>query len=73
MITVSVEVRDGASARTLRVSAGSVSRALELCGADRPGREARVLFPIDPEGFFSRTGDAAVAEHGALPGARRAA
>jgi hypothetical protein len=57
MIRVTVEVREGAVSRRVRVTAPSIERALELAGSGQPGkRKVRVLFPIDPEAFFA--GDA---------------
>ena len=53
MVTVVVERRYGHTTVRSRVSAPSVERALQLCGA-----HGRVVFPIDPEGFFaSRSAD----------------
>ena len=59
MIRVTVEVREGAASRRVRATASSIERALELAGGSKPGREVRVLLPIDPEDFFA--GDAAPA------------
>ena len=53
MITVSVEVRTGPSTRTVKVSAPSIRRALELAGYGSLGVETRVLFPIDGDEFFA--------------------
>ena len=53
MVTVSVEVRTGSSTRTVKVSAPSIRRALELAGEPSPGTRPRVLFPIDPDEFFA--------------------
>ncbi len=49
MITVSVEVRTNASTRTVKVSASSIRRALELACDGSPGTETEILFPIDPD------------------------
>jgi hypothetical protein len=51
MIRVTVEVREGAVSRRVRVTAPSIERALEMMGADQ--REVRLIFPIDPETFFA--------------------
>ncbi len=56
MISVAVEITEGASTRLVRVSAPSVRRALFLAGEGRPGVEVRVLFPIDAKGFFAPAG-----------------
>jgi hypothetical protein len=53
MIRVTVEVREKAVSRRVRVTAPSIERALELTGEGKPGREVRVVFPIDPESFFA--------------------
>ena len=69
MITVSVEVRTGPTRRTVRVSAPSILRALELAGSGSPGVEARVLFPIDADELFAESNDAPDANAPALAGA----
>lgn len=51
MIRVSVEVREGAVTRRVRITAPSIERALEIAGAGKPRLEVRLLFPIDPEAF----------------------
>lgn len=56
MINVSIEVREGSAARTVRVSARDIKRALKLVGAGSPGVQARVVFPIEPETFFAAPG-----------------
>ncbi len=57
MITVSVEVRTGPTKRTVKVSAPSIQRALELAGEGSPGGQAKILFPIDPDEFFAGPND----------------
>jgi hypothetical protein len=52
MISVSVEIREGVFARRVRISAPSIKRAMNIAGGGKPGREVRLLFPIDPEAFF---------------------
>lgn len=52
MICVTVEVREGALTRRVRITAPSVGRAMKMAGDGKPGRRARLLFPIDPEPFF---------------------
>jgi hypothetical protein len=63
MIRVTVEVRDGAVSRRVRITAPSIGRAFELAGGGQPGKEVRVVFPIDPESFFA----GAVTLEGAMP------
>jgi hypothetical protein len=52
MVRISVEVTGGATRFRVEVQAESVRRALEIVERRNPGREARVVFPIDPETFF---------------------
>jgi hypothetical protein len=52
MICVSVEVREGKLTYRAEVTTSSIERALEIMGEERPGRRVRLLFPIDPKGFF---------------------
>ncbi len=56
MISVAVEISEVATTRRLRITAPSIRRALLLAGGGRPGVEVRVLFPIDPKGFFAQAG-----------------
>jgi len=64
MVRVSLEVREGAGSFEMTAHADSIVQAVD--GAERrfPGREVRVLFPIDGDRFFdaegatgTRTGD----------------
>ena len=52
MIRVTVEIHDGALTNRVRVTAPSIERALKIAGDGTPGRQVRLLFPIDPEAFF---------------------
>jgi hypothetical protein len=52
MICVTVEVREYAVTRRRRIVAPSIERAMKMAGTGKPGRRARLLFPIDPEIFF---------------------
>ena len=52
MIRVTVAVTEGSTTRRVRIVAPSIERALALAGSGRPGCEARVNFPIEPESFF---------------------
>ena len=52
VIRVTVEIRGGALTYRVRVTAPSIERALEIAGDGMPGRQVRLLFPIDPEAFF---------------------
>ena len=53
MIRIRVELSDpGGKRSSLEVEAESIRRALQQVSASYPGWEARVVFPIDPEGFF---------------------
>ena len=54
MIEVSVEVREeGAAVSRVAVQADTISQAVSLTKGCHPGRDVRVVFPIDPEGFFA--------------------
>ena len=53
MIKVSVEVREGAAFSRVAVQADTISRAVSIMKGCHPGRDVRVVFPIDPEGFFA--------------------
>ena len=52
MISVSVEIREGALTYRALVTAPSIERALEIAREGKPGRRVCLLFPIDPEVFF---------------------
>ena len=53
MIKVSVEVREGATFSRVAVQADTISQAVSITKVCHPGRDVRVVFPIDPEGFFA--------------------
>ena len=52
MIRISVEVSSGAGRFKVVVEAESIERALEIVARRNPGKECKVMFPIDPETFF---------------------
>jgi hypothetical protein len=52
MLHVTVEVREGAVTRRVRISAPSKERALKMAGYGEPDRKVRLLFPTDREAFF---------------------
>jgi len=52
MIKVSVEVREGAARFRVGVQADSINRAVSIMKGRHPGSDVRVVFPLDPEGFF---------------------
>ena len=52
MVKVSIEVRSGASRFRVGVRAESIERAVSLTEKRFPGRNVKVSFPIEPEGFF---------------------
>ena len=52
MISVTVEIREGALTHRTRVTAPSVERALKIAGGGKPGRRVHIVFPIEPEAFF---------------------
>ncbi len=52
MIRVSMEVREGTALARARVEAASIREAVSIIRGRYPGRDVRVMFPIDPEDFF---------------------
>ena len=52
MIKVSMEVREGATLSRATVEAESIREAVSITRGRYPGRDVRVIFPIDPETFF---------------------
>ncbi len=52
MIRVCVEIRRENTRFRVMVRAESIARAISLIEMRNPGGDARVVFPIDPEGFF---------------------
>ena len=52
MIKVSMEVRKGTALSTATVEAESIREAVSITRGRYPGRDVRVIFPIDPEEFF---------------------
>ena len=52
MISVSMEVREGAALSRTRVQAESIREAVNITRRRYPGRDVRVKFPIDAEDFF---------------------
>ncbi len=52
MIRVCVEIRGEDTRFRVVVRAESIARAISLIEMHNPGGDARVVFPIDPEGFF---------------------
>ena len=52
MVRVSVEVRNKATHFRIGVQASSINRAISLVKAFYSACDVRVIFPIDPEGFF---------------------
>jgi hypothetical protein len=52
MIKVSVEVSSGTARFRVSVQAQSIRRALGMVESRYPHGEVRLVFPIEPEGFF---------------------
>ena len=52
MISVAVEIREGALTHRRQVTAPSIERALKSARGEGPGRKVRLIFPIEPEVFF---------------------
>ena len=55
MVKVSIEVHDGTARFAVSVLAKSIQQALSIVAARYPGSVTRVKFPINPEGFSSRS------------------
>jgi hypothetical protein len=51
---IAIEVRSGATRFKVSLLAESIEGALELAKRYNPGKECKVVFPIDPEVFFVR-------------------
>jgi hypothetical protein len=52
MIKVSMEVREGATLSRATVEAESIREAVSITRGRYPGRDVRVIFPIEAEDFF---------------------
>jgi hypothetical protein len=52
LIKISIEVRSSAARFKVALLAESIEGALEIARKYNPGKECRVVFPIDPESFF---------------------
>jgi hypothetical protein len=52
MVKVSIEVRSGAARFDVAVQAESIQRAVDLVNGFYSASDVKVVFPIDPEGFF---------------------
>jgi hypothetical protein len=52
MIRVSIELREGATLSRTTVQAESIREAVSITRGRYPGRDVRVIFPIDAEEFF---------------------
>ena len=52
MIRVSMEVREGTALSRAMVQAESIREAVSITRERYPGRDVRVIFPIDAEEFF---------------------
>ena len=52
MIRISIEARSGTARFKVSVQAESIEGALEMAKRYNSGKECKVVFPIDPEGYF---------------------
>ena len=52
MIKIAVEVRSSAARFKVALVAESIEGALEMAKRYNPGKECKVVFPIDPQSFF---------------------
>lgn len=68
MIKVCVEVREGDALFEVAVYANSISQAVGIAQGRFPGRDVRVVFPIDGEEFFGGPGTVGYgAKHSSQP------
>ena len=56
MVKIAIEVRSSATRYKVALLAESIEGALEMAKRYNPGKECKVVFPIDPEGFFVEDG-----------------
>ena len=54
MKKIAIEVRSGAARFKVALLAESIEEALDIAKRYNPGKECKVVFPIDPENFFVR-------------------
>ena len=54
MIKIGIEVRSSAARFKVVLVAESIEGALEMAKRYNPGKECKVVFPIDPQSFFVR-------------------
>jgi hypothetical protein len=52
VVRVSIEVRSGAARFRVGIRASNIRRAVSLVKGLYAASDVRVIFPIDPEGFF---------------------
>ena len=52
MIKIAIEVRSSAARFKVALLAEGIEGALELAKRYNPGKECKVVFPVDPEVFF---------------------
>jgi hypothetical protein len=52
MIKIAIEVRSSAARFKVALVAESIEGALEMAKRYNPGKQCKVVFPIDPESFF---------------------
>jgi hypothetical protein len=54
MIKIAIEVRSSAARFKVALLAESIEAALEMAKRYNPGKECKVVFPINPQSFFVR-------------------
>lgn len=52
LVCLTVQILERGTSRRARITAPGITRTLEIAGDGNPERRVRVVFPIDPEGFF---------------------
>ena len=67
MVRVSIEVRSGVARFRVGIQSSSIQRAVSLAQTLYSASDVRVIFPIDPEGFFVED---VLAEEGLIEGGK---
>lgn len=63
LVCLTVQILERGTSRRARISAPGIARALEIARDGNPERRVRVVFPIEPEGFFVSDSGTTVETH----------
>lgn len=63
LVCLTVEILERGSRQSARITAPGIARALEIARDGNPERRVRVVFPIDPAGFFVSDSGTTVETH----------